>query len=198
MGTITPDAQGRRAVDDHVVELRHHALDQAAQHGLAPFGAHELDLGARQIAGGRNEEERLDLRRTDDVAHVDVADERVVDGELDAPAWVTHAGRGVALGVEVEQEGATPRVRQRRREVHGGGRLADPALLIDDRDDSTHSSTSLECARHDSGNLAVACDSRANSARIPSVTKCGQQNGGEIVCRKFARARATCLHGAQM
>jgi hypothetical protein len=43
-------------------------------------------------------------------------------------------GRGVALRIEIDQQHAPARRRQRGRKVDRGGRLAHPTLLVRDRD----------------------------------------------------------------
>ena len=50
------------------------------------------------------------------------------------------AGRGVALRIEVDDQDPLADRRQRGAEIDRGGRLADPALLIGEREDARASS----------------------------------------------------------
>ena len=130
-------AQRRRAVHEHVVrrELLHRVrLQRLLQAPLARDHRDELDLRAGQVdrrghavqVGGLGA-----LRRG--VGDADLTEEHLVH-RGDAGA-VVHAQRGarVPLRVEVDHEHLQPLQRQRGREVHRARRLADPALLVRDR-----------------------------------------------------------------
>ena len=58
----------------------------------------------------------------------------------------THGG--VALRIDVDEQHAAARRGERGREIHGGGRLADAALLVRDRDDALHGGILLRESRH--------------------------------------------------
>ena len=66
----------------------------------------------------------------------DVVQDHVVDRALDVAGVQPEPGRRVALRVEVEDQHPEAHLGQRRAEVHRGGGLADPALLVGDRDDA--------------------------------------------------------------
>ena len=53
-------------------------------------------------------------------------------------AFLSDAAREVALRIDVDEQDALVRERQRRGEVDGGGGFADAALLVGDGDDSCH------------------------------------------------------------
>ena len=72
----------------------------------------------------------------DGVLDRSLRDDDVVDGDLASLVPDAHAGGRVALGVEVDDEDPVPDVGECRTEAHGGRRLADPALLVRDRDRS--------------------------------------------------------------
>ena len=65
-------------------------------------------------------------------------EQRVVEGVADAIALDTNAARRVRLRVRVNQERLALRRREGGGEVHRSGGLADPTLLIGDRDNSGH------------------------------------------------------------
>ena len=76
-----------------------------------------------------------------DVAHQDLVGVGAI-----GVAKESEAAGGVGLGVAVDEEGWGLVRRERRGEVDGGGRLADSALLVGDRDDSCHVSPSCPAA----------------------------------------------------
>ena len=100
--------------------------------------ADQLDLGADEVGGRRRDEQRGDVGRPNDVLERDLADERVVDRELDLVARVADAARRVALRIEVDEQHAVPARRDRRGEVDRRRGLADAALLVRDSDDPGH------------------------------------------------------------
>ena len=61
--------------------------------------------------------------------------DHVVDRRLQVPGVDPEPGGGVALRVEVDDQHPVAELGQRSAEVHRGGRLADPTLLVRDRDD---------------------------------------------------------------
>jgi hypothetical protein len=73
-----------------------------------------------------------------DVGHLLFAEQHVVGAALDLGLRVPDAARGVALRVHVDEEHALLGDGEARREVHGGGRLADAAFLVRDREHDAH------------------------------------------------------------
>ena len=53
-------------------------------------------------------------------------------------SFLSDAARQVALWIDVHEEHALVAERERRREIDGRRGLADPALLIGDRNDASH------------------------------------------------------------
>jgi hypothetical protein len=122
-----------RAVDQHdlvgVADLGERALEPA----LAIDRGHELDLGAVEIATRRDQMQITQLGGARHRFHDAMPAQRVIYVRLGAARAVC-AGR-VGLGVEVDQQGGALGGSQARGEIHGGRRLPDAALLIDDRVD---------------------------------------------------------------
>ena len=75
----------------------------------------------------------------DHVAEGDLGiEEQVVEGELDLVVlFEPHVDGQMALGIEVDQEDALAELSERASEIHRGRRLANPAFLVGDCDDST-------------------------------------------------------------
>src|SRR5664279_867673 len=128
-------AEARRAIDeDEVVFGR--GDERATQSLVAAFESHQFDLRAGQLT-----------IRTDDVVaglraclsrfgDSRVFEQHVVHAELERTLVDARAHRRVALRVEVDDEDAAADLRQASRKVHGGGRLADAALLVGDAEDA--------------------------------------------------------------
>ena len=102
-----------------------------------------------------------------------VVHEHVVDRALDVAGVDAEAGRGVALGVEVDDEHPEARLGQGRAEVHRGRGLPDAALLVGDGDDPGQ----LEQARLGAV-AAPAPPRRAGSARLPPGSVAGVAAAG--------------------
>ncbi len=74
-------------------------------------------------------------RRLGAVVDRRVVHDDVVDRALDVAVADAHAGRRVALGIEVDDQDAVIELGERRAQVHRRRGLADPTLLVRDRDD---------------------------------------------------------------
>lgn len=112
------------------------AVDGLPQPALAGHDRDELDLGAGEVDGRRHDHEIVVLRAlAGHLGERHALDERVVR-RGHAPAVLdAQGGAGVALRVEVDDEDPLAELGQRRRDVDGGGRLPDPALLVGDHED---------------------------------------------------------------
>src|SRR5437867_7171771 len=62
----------------------------------------------------------------------------MVDRRVEASLVDSKPGGRVTLGIEVDEQGRALRQGKASGEVHGRRGLADPALLVDDRDDLAH------------------------------------------------------------
>ncbi len=124
-----------RAVDEDVVEVVDDRLDRPPQFEFPAEGRHELDLRTRQCDGGRSNEEVLQRCRLDAVLEGGVPHEDVVHRLFEVAGVDPEARRGVSLGIEVHHENPEPQLGERGTQVDRGGRLADTAFLVGDRDD---------------------------------------------------------------
>ena len=107
--------------------------------GQPEFPGHhrdELDLRAREVDRGRRAVQARHLPgRPDHLGQRAVLDQHVVDGR-DAHVVVhVQRGRRIALRIQVDDQDAQAVLSQAGGQVDGGGRLADPALLVGDRQD---------------------------------------------------------------
>src|SRR6185437_7456962 len=92
-------------------------------------------LGTTRL-GTRREAQQRGLRAALPEQHFARA---ALDRALVHPA----AGGGIALRIDVDQQHAPSHHREGGGQIHGGGGLADPALLIRDRNDALHDAASL-------------------------------------------------------
>src|SRR6266545_475314 len=134
-GVHRQQPERRRAVDEHVVQLGVVRLDGPAQPGLPRHHRHQLDLCSREVDRGRGASE---VRDTSDglcrLGQVDFAEQALVHTVGSGAVLDTETGRRVALGVQVDDQHPAAVQRQRYREVHRRGGLADAALLVGDAD----------------------------------------------------------------
>ena len=92
--------------------------------------AGDFELDAEKIHGRGGDEQARHRGRNDDVAQGFFADQHVVARGHPSLAIDAEAGRGVALGIEIEDEHPLADRGQRGAKVDGGGGLADAALLV--------------------------------------------------------------------
>ena len=164
--------QRRRAIEQDeivfgrdLVDRRAHLRQRFGQRVLQPrlalgqvdqldFRAGELAIGGHEIeAAGRRQ--RRARRRS--------CARRAAPGRRCASSVrlsSAGAGGGVALRIEIDQQHAALHRGEARGEVDGGGRLADAALLVGDRDDARHRGVVLH---HDQ--VALRHRVRARAAR---------------------------------
>nr|BFF15790.1 hypothetical protein GCM10025699_70930 [Microbacterium flavescens] len=137
-GIDRQEPERRRAVDEDVVVALTGRLGplevrlQCRPEPLLPGDErHELDLGAGEVDGRRDAEQRLELGALlDDVVHVPVVDDDVVDAGSVSAVVDTQGGGGVSLGIEVDHQDTGPAPGECCRQVDGRRRLADAALLV--------------------------------------------------------------------
>lgn len=139
------EAKGRRAVHEDRVELEPEQLEDVAQPPLTVGKADQLDFGAGELSGGRDEEEALSGRGDDEVPGgpwgLGVG-EGVVDGAAGrGGALAADAAGGIGLGVHVDEQDALACGGESGAEVDDGCGLANPALLVGDGDDAHLSQT---------------------------------------------------------
>jgi hypothetical protein len=143
------EAERRRAVEqDEVVvgsdfrDRRLHLPERVGERVLEPRlplrQVDELDLGAGQVAIRRHEVEPGRGRRDAHVGDLLLAEQHLVDRVLQRALVDAGAGGRVALRIEVHDEHAALHRDEAGGEVHRRRRLADPALLVGDREDARH------------------------------------------------------------
>ena len=130
---MSSPSDGGQSIKREVVVVAR-ALQGTLQLELPRERGDELDLGAGEVDGRRADEEVLHARRLDAVVERRVVHDHVVDRTLDVAVADPEAGRRVALGVEVDHQHPVAELGQCRAEVDRGRGLADPTLLVGDRD----------------------------------------------------------------
>ena len=128
-------AQRRRAVDEHVVEVGALEFGQrVAQPVLAGHHADEFDLGAGQVDGGGHAEQQFVVRTPAQRGmQRDLPDQHLVGRRRSGlPVFDPQRRAGIALRIEVDHQRLESLHGQCRRQVHRGRRLTDAALLIGD------------------------------------------------------------------
>ena len=121
-----------RTVDENVVVVGGENVERLLEPELAVRQVDHLNARAGQRLGGG---QHVAVARGDDGGlHIRAVDEHVVDA-LRHGLVHAHAGGGVRLRVKVAQQHALAALTQRGGQIDAGGRLADTALLIDDRYD---------------------------------------------------------------
>src|SRR2546425_640327 len=131
------EAEGGRAVDHHEVVLVLAGRELFLEEGFAAHLRDELDLRSGEL-DVRRDEVHTEVAVLDHVTEGDLRiEEQVVERELDLIGLLeAHVDRQVALGIEVDEEDALPEFSERASQVHRGGRFANAAFLVGNRDDS--------------------------------------------------------------
>ena len=130
------NAEGRRAVDENVVPAVPLLLQSALQPGVPAFGGHQLDLRARQVDGGRHDRHVRHRRLDDAVLQGGRTQQGLIDGWAATSPIQTDTGRGVALRIQIDDQNPLATGRKGGGEIDRGGGLADPALLIGNRENA--------------------------------------------------------------
>ena len=120
------------AVDEDEIEVVHYRVDGPLEFHLPAEGGDQLDLDSGQIDGRRGDKQILHARRLYAVLHGLVPHDHVVHGNLEIPGVDPQAGRGVALGIEVDDQDAIADLGQGGPEVDRRGGLAHTSLLVGD------------------------------------------------------------------
>ena len=130
-------AEGRRAVDEDVVEPVCQGREGTLEEVLPVVFVHQLHGGTGEIDAGRNDREigngaLLDGGVWRDLAHDELVDSRLI-------LLRAYRAGGIALGIEIHQEHLLAGFRKIGSEVDRRRRLADSSLLIRENDDLPHS-----------------------------------------------------------
>jgi hypothetical protein len=106
---------------------------------LAAFEIDQFDLGAGQIAVGREHVEaaagRVTLTRSSGTSPTST----LIDRTLQLALVDAAAHRGIALGIEIDEQGPLPGSMERSSQVDAGRGLAHAAFLIGNTEDTGHS-----------------------------------------------------------
>ncbi len=137
-GVEGEEVERRGAVEDDELEAVADGLEGATEAILPGVEGDELDVGAEEIFVGRDDGEEVELGGLESVGSSEVAHQDLVGVGTVRVAEEAEAAGSVGLWVAVDQEGWGLVRGERGGEVDGGGRLADAALLVGDRDDSSH------------------------------------------------------------
>ena len=175
-------AERRRAVDEDVVVVVEHGVDRPPQPGLPAERRDQLDLGAGEVEAGRGDEQALDVGRLDAVLQRHLVHQHVVHRGLQAAVLDAQPGRGVALGVEVDDQRALAELGEAGADVDRRRRLADAALLVGDGDDPGElgdraGTATPSAARRGGGGVAGASGSVGGGR---SAARVGSQDGRRL------------------
>src|ERR1700694_13536 len=131
------EAEGRRTVDHHKVVFVLAGRELLLEEGFTAHLRDELDLRAGELDVGGDEVDP-EVAVLDHVAERDLRiEEQVVERQLNLIGLLeAHVDGQVALGVEVDEEDSLAELSERASQVHRGGRLANPAFLVGNCDDS--------------------------------------------------------------
>ena len=128
--------QRRRAVDENKV-IRQRLLGQRVAQPVFPaLQVDELDLGAGQVRAGRHDPHVGHVGGPGGLGDRHLIDQHLIGAGAAVAALDAEAGRGVALGVEIDDQHALAAGGEGGRQVDGGGGLADSALLVRHGDDT--------------------------------------------------------------
>jgi hypothetical protein len=135
-GVDREEAEGGLAVDEDDVVVVRHLPQGTVEDLLAGHFVDELHLGGRQVDVGGQQVDVLDRGVLDGVLDGHLAvHQHVVDRHVELVRIGAQARGEGALRVEVHEQHPAARLGERGAEVDGRRRLADPALLVDHRDD---------------------------------------------------------------
>ena len=125
-------AERRGTVDEDVVVVVHDGLDRSTEASLTAERRDELDLRAREVEAGRCDEQALHVRGLDAVLERHVLHQDVVHRGLETAVLDPETRRGIALGVEVDDQDPLAELGETGTDVDRRRRLADAALLVGD------------------------------------------------------------------
>ena len=113
------NAEARRTIDQHEIKLVLHRFESRAQNAIAIRVRREFGLGTGEV-GGRRQQPKVVAHLHDTITQrAVVVDERVIDRATNTRAIDSKMQRQVRLRVEVDQQRATTKRRDRRSDVDG-------------------------------------------------------------------------------
>jgi hypothetical protein len=105
---------------------------------LAALDVHQFDLGAGQLAVGPEHVEAALLAAHARFGHRGGFQQHVVDGQFQLALVDARAHGRIALRIQVHHQDALADLREPGRQVDGGRRLADAALLVGHTENLCH------------------------------------------------------------
>ncbi len=191
--------QRRRAVDDDEVVAVAHRRQRIAQPRFAALARHQQPhFGRGQVLVGGQQPERAVDHRDDGLLGGAFAQQHFAAAQLHAGLFHAAAHGGIALRVQVDQQHAPLRRRQRRSQVHGGGGLAHTALLV------RHCNYAFHCAmsrtdgkriRHGAGAAPAGAARRRGPAHRPGAPPPAATRPETDRFIGAGRRRPAALHG---
>ncbi len=146
------ETQGRWAIDDDVVESLCDVRQSLTQPRLPTFEPDQLDFGADEIDVRRQEREPRQSRGRECLLCWFVAEQDMVDRRVERALLNPEPRRSVALRIEVDEQASLIGKSKAGREVDGCRGLADTALLVDYRENSSRGpASSVWGAGYDTG-----------------------------------------------
>ena len=116
--------------------LRDVRSKRSLEAGLAVRDVHKFDFGTGQVDRRRAHKNAVNVRaRLKDVRELRSPDHHVVRRRCSRGVLDAESARGVTLRVGIDDKHRQTAQREACGEIDGRGCLADPALLIGDRDD---------------------------------------------------------------
>ena len=127
--------------------LRNILTQSIAQAILPPFDIDELDLGTGQVDRGRADHDAHNIgARLHDVGNAGSADNDVVGRRSTGGVSNAERARRITLSVRIDDQDGQAARREAGREVDGGRRLTDTALLVRDGDNARVLGARKRCA----------------------------------------------------
>ena len=123
-----------RAVEHHQLVAGVQLLQRVLQGRLTPLDAAEREIRAGQLDRAGQYVEVRCRGGADGLLHREVVEQHAGRRRTQTAAANAAPYRGRRLTVEIDEQHAPARLRQRRSEVDGGRGLADPSLVVDHRD----------------------------------------------------------------
>jgi len=163
-GVERQEAERGGAIEHDVVVVADVRMKRVAEPGGSVGGVDQLELDGDEVLGGGDDVEEGHGGTADDGGEGHFADEDVVEGTLHRLPADAHAAGGVALGIDVHQEGALLGRGEAGGEVDRRGRLANPAFLVGDREDDGRACHSAGFGTRERSSVAAAY----TSPRLPS------------------------------
>ena len=161
----------RRAIDEDVVVVGLDVGQQAAEASFAALDGRELDFRARERDRRWHDVEVIDRAGEGQFTKADAVDDRVVDRSFDGVTVETEATRGIALGVEVDDEDSLAEEGEVAPKIHDRRGLPDAALLVGTGDRLAHSVAFLDWSHDESILPSLTLLTSASTGSCDSVVR---------------------------